>query len=91
MGKEPLFRPALDHLEDQDTVAVAHWCDNGETQFDLPPTKDRDRAIPVLAETLKPIPFHTGGDSDQVGEVTFRKMIRLIIQDAHRRNPSRYR
>lgn len=33
------------------------------------------------------IPFHIGGDSNAVGEVTFRKMIRLIIQDANRRNP----
>ncbi len=87
MAKESLSRPALDHLENQDAVGVAHWCDNGETQLDLLPTEDRDRAIRVLAETLKPIPFHTGGNSDQVGEETFRKMIRLIIQDAHRRNP----
>src|ERR1700682_3884983 len=87
MAKESIFRPALDHLESQDTVGVAHLCDNGETQLDLLPTEDRDSAIRVLAETLKPIPFHTGGNSDQVGEVTFRKMIRLIIQDAHRRNP----
>ena len=87
MGKESLFRPALDHLESQDTVAVAHWCDDGATQIDLPPTQGRDRAIHVLAEALKPIPFHTGGNSDQVGDETFRKMIRLIIGDAHRRNP----
>jgi len=87
MGKEALFRPALDHLENQDTVGIAHWCDNGETQLDLQPTEDRDGAIGVLAETLKPIPFHAGGNSDAVGEETFRKMIRLIIRDAHRRNP----
>ena len=86
MGKEALFRRALDHLENQDTVGVAHWCDNGETQLDLQPTGDRDGAIRMLAETLKPIPFHTGGNSDAVGEETFRKMIRLIIRDAHRRN-----
>jgi hypothetical protein len=41
----------------------------------------------VLAETLKPIPFHNGGNSDAVGEETFRKMIRRFIRDAHRRNP----
>jgi hypothetical protein len=41
----------------------------------------------VLAETIKRIPFQIGGDSDLVGEATFRKMIRLIIQDAHHRNP----
>jgi hypothetical protein len=87
VGKEALFRPALDHLDKRETVGVAHWCDNGETRFDLPPTEDRDKPIGVLAETIKRIPFHTGGDSDLVGEATFRKMIRNIIQDAYRRNP----
>jgi len=33
-GKESLFRSALDHLKKHDTVGVAHWCDNGETQLD---------------------------------------------------------
>jgi hypothetical protein len=87
VGKEGYFRPALDHLDEHDTVGIAHWCDNGETQLDLLPTEDRDRSIRVLAQTIKPISFHTGGDSDAVGEVTYRKMLRLIIQDAHRRNP----
>ncbi|HWY19640.1 MAG TPA: hypothetical protein VNX26_00370 [Candidatus Acidoferrum sp.] len=88
MGKESLFRPALDHLEKQDTVGIAHWCDNGETQLDLLPTTDRDSPIRVLAESLKPIPFEGGTfATDDVGEETFRKMIRLIIHDAYRRNP----
>jgi hypothetical protein len=87
VGKEAYFRPALDHLDKHDTVGVAHWCDNGETRLDLLPSEDRDSAIRVLAETIQPISFHVGGDSDAVGEVTYRKMLRLIIQDAHRRNP----
>jgi len=86
-GKELLFRSALDHLGNHDTVGVAHWCDNGETRLDLQPTEDRDSTIRVLAETLKSIPFQAGGDSDAIGEATFRKMIRLIIRNAYRRNP----
>jgi hypothetical protein len=86
-GKEALFRPALDHLDKQDSVGVAHWCDNGETQLDLAPTENRDQPLHVLAEVIRPIPFQAGNSrSDEVGEVTFRKMIRLIIQDAHRRD-----
>src|SRR5438552_8295332 len=88
LGQESLFRPALNHLETHDSVGVAHWCDNGDTQLDLLPTEDRDIPIRVLAESLKPIAFQGGTDaSDQVGEETFRKMIRLIIHDAYRRNP----
>jgi len=88
VGKESLFRSALDHLEKHDTVGVAHWCDNGETQLDLLPTEDRDNPLRVLAESLKPIPFRGGTfDTDALGEETFRKMIRLIIRDAYQRNP----
>lgn len=87
VGKESLFRPALNDLDKRDTVGVAHWCDNGETRLDLLPTEDRDKPIEVLAETIKPIPFRVGGNSSQVGEANFRTMVRLIIQDAQRRNP----
>jgi hypothetical protein len=36
---------------------------------------------------LKPKNFGIGGNSNLVGEEAFRKMIRLIIRDARRRNP----
>lgn len=87
MGKEELFQPALDQLDKRDTVGVAHWCDNGDTQLDLLPTNDRDSPITVLTKTILPIPFAVGGNSNVVGEATFRKMIRLIIRDAIKRNP----
>jgi len=88
LGQEALFRPALNHLEPHDSVGVAHWCDNGDSQLDLLPTEDRDKAIQELSEALKPIPFEGGTSaSDEAGEQAFRKLIRLIIRDAYRRNP----
>lgn len=87
VGKEKLFLPALNHLDKLDTVGVAHWCDNGETRLDLLPTEDRQKPIEILTETIQPIHFQVGGNSSQVGETTFRKMVRLIIQDTLRRNP----
>jgi len=87
-GNESLLRPALDLLENNDTVGVAHWCDNGETKLDLLPTKNHDNPIRALAETLKPIPFKGGtSEADEAGEQAFRNLIRLIIRDAYRRNP----
>ena len=87
-GKESLFRPALDHLATNDSVGIAHWCDNGEARLDLLPTQDRHTAIRALSETLKPIPFQGGvSESDRAGEQAFRKLVRLIIGDAYRRNP----
>jgi hypothetical protein len=90
VGKESLFRPALNDLDKRDAVGVAHWCDNGEARFDLSPTEDRDRPISALVETIKPIPFRAGHGPDRTnrtGEATFRRLVRLIIQDAQRRNP----
>ena len=88
LGQEALFRPALNHLEHHDSVGIAHWCDNGDSQLDLLPTEDRDKAIQELSEALKPIPFEGGTSaSDEAGEQAFRKLVRLIIRDAYRRNP----
>jgi hypothetical protein len=88
LGEESLFRPGLNYLESHDRVGIAHWCDNGDAQLDLPPTEDRDNAIQQLAETLKPIPFEGGtSDSDEAGEQAFRKLVRLIIRDVYQRNP----
>jgi hypothetical protein len=88
LGQESLFRPALNHLESHDSAGVAHWCDNGDTQLDLLPTEDRDKAIQQLAETLKPIPFEGGtSEGDEAGERAFRKLVRLIIRDAYQRTP----
>lgn len=86
-GKESLFRPALNELDKHDTIGVAHWCDNGEARLDLPPTVDRDTPISVLAETIRPIPFTAGMNTSASGEARFRKLVRLIIQDAQHRNP----
>src|SRR6266498_3374126 len=52
LHKEMLFRPALDHLDKNDRVGVAHWCDNGDARLDLPLTESRDAAISALAEQL---------------------------------------
>jgi hypothetical protein len=88
LGQESLFRPALDHLAPQDKVGIAHWCDNGDSQLDLPPTEDRDRVIRELGETLQPMAFEGGTTaSDAAGEQAFRKVIRLLIRDAYARNP----
>jgi len=57
LGKERLFRSALDQLDKNDAVGVAHWCDNGEVRLDLLPTKEHDAPIRALAETIQPIPF----------------------------------
>ena len=88
LGKEALFRLALNGLDTKDRVGVAHWCDNGDARLDLPPTDNRDGAISALTEVLKPFDYDTPPASERrLGELTLQRLLRLIIEDAHQRNP----
>ena len=58
LGKTVLFRPALDHLDKHDTIGVAHWCDNGESEIDLPPTHDPDKALEAMQAALQKRDFN---------------------------------
>jgi hypothetical protein len=87
VGNERWFRPAFDQLDKQDTVGVAHWCDNGEARLDLEPSKDRDAPIAALTAAIRPIHFYADPFAYRVGEAAFRRLIRLIIQNTRRRNP----
>src|SRR5579863_5240147 len=44
-GQVHLLDPALSDLDKADTVAVAHWCDDGQAKVDLLPTRDIDLAV----------------------------------------------
>ncbi len=87
-GKEKRFRPALDVLDKRDRVGVAHWCDDGQAQLDLLPTEDRDEAISTLAKVLRPIKFVPPPPGQlRRGELALQMLFRMVIDDAHRRNP----
>jgi hypothetical protein len=87
-GNESLLRPALDDLDKNDRVGVAHWCDDGVAQLDLHPTKDRDAAITALTQALKPVSKEVARLIDnRKGELTLQRLVRLIIDDAHQSNP----
>jgi len=51
-GREHLFEPALKWLEKRDTVAVAHFCDDGQSQLDLLSTGDTGQAIASVERVL---------------------------------------
>ena len=48
--------PALEKLNQQDTIAVAHWCDNGDAQLDLMPTTSADNLGRPWSGFLRPCP-----------------------------------
>src|ERR1700722_896151 len=86
LGKETSFRPPLNDINERDKIGVAHWCDNGDVRLDVLPMRDKDIPVTILGKLVKPIPF-IAPPGTRVGELAFQRLIRSIIQDAHRKNP----
>ncbi len=75
-GKTDILRPALARLKALDRVAVAHWCDDGSSMIDLPPTSNRESALAVIEEVLHRRP--TIRPDCAPGTLALQRTIRLI-------------
>jgi hypothetical protein len=75
-GQGQLLRPALNHLDKNDTLAVAHWCDNGKQQVDAMPSHDIDEALNKLDALFHKRPVGTG---TRKGELALQGMLRSIL------------
>jgi len=86
-GQIDRFKPALKDVDKQDAVAVAHWCDNGESKLDLRPTRNVEEATSTLEEILAHIlaPF----DHSRTGELALQKTLQLIINETRSFKPER--
>lgn len=76
-GQIHLLAPALKYLEKQDTVAVAHWCDTGDSKLDLLPTPRVDEASATLEQVLAP--EFDAKDHERTGELALQKTLQLIV------------
>jgi hypothetical protein len=76
-GQINLFKPALKDVDKQDTVAVAHWCDDGQSKLDLLPTRNVEQATATLEGVLAPT--FNPDDRDRTGELALQKALQLII------------
>jgi len=76
-GQIHLFEPAFKSVDRRDTVAVAHWCDNGDAIVDLPPTSSVDDLSVTLQRVLAP--FYAAADHDRTGELALQKTLQLIV------------
>lgn len=84
-GQINLFKPGLKYLEKQDTVAVAHWCDDGQAKLDLLPTANVEQAATTLEQVLAPT--RDASHSDRLGELALQKTLQLIIDDSRASKP----
>jgi len=85
-GRTQLLKGALGHLEAQDAVGVAHWCDNGAAAIDLLPGNDPDAALATLDQLLRRKPVD--GES-RTGELAMQKLVRSLVDNVHQTKPER--
>jgi hypothetical protein len=84
-GQISRFEPALKYIEKQDTVAVAHWCDDGRSNLDLLPTRIIKDAPIVLEQALA-----TGPDTkahDRAGELALQGTLQHIVDTTRSSKP----
>jgi len=86
-GRASLFSPALQDLGKQDTVGVAHWCDNGESKLDLTPTSNAEVAVSALERALAPAP--DAHPTNRPGELALQKTLQLIVDATRSSEPPR--
>ena len=84
-GEISLFEPALKYLDPEDTVAVAHWCDDGESKLDLLPTRNFGHVPTVLEEVLER--SIQADDHDRTGELALQKTLQLIVDATQSSHP----
>jgi hypothetical protein len=84
-GEISRFEPALKYVEKQDTVAVAHWCDNGESKLDLLPTSNVEQVPTTLEQVF--LPTIQANDHDRTGELALQKTLQLIVDATRSTKP----
>ena len=84
-GRIDLLKPALQHLDKQDKVGVAHWCDEGGSRLDLLPTTRVEHVVTALEQALAPMPNTEA--HDRVGELALQHTLQLIIDATRSSHP----
>ena len=85
VGQMNRFVPALKNLEKEDTVGVAHWCDNGDSQLDLQPTSNIGDLAPAVEQVLAAEP--NPGNHDRTGELALQRTLQLIVDATRSTKP----
>lgn len=84
-GESHLLQPALMHMEKQDAVGLAHWCDDGQSNLDLRPTSNAEDAVTALEEVLQPVPDTES--HDRSGELALQRTMQRIIDATRSSRP----
>ena len=72
-------------MEKGDTVAVAHWCDDGRSNLDLMPTRNVEDVSTTLEYVLAPGPDTKY--SDRAGELALQSTLQQIVDTTRSSRP----
>lgn len=84
-GQIHRFEPVLKTRNPRDSVAVAHWCDNGDSRLDLLPTSNAEEATATLEQVLTPV--LSANLQDRAGELALQQTLQLIIDETRSLSP----
>lgn len=82
--KTKLLKPALTHLDKNDTVGVAHWCDDGTYAADHAPDRNIDGTLNTIEELMKAAAVTPG---TRTGEIALLKCLRSVLDQSQQMNP----
>jgi hypothetical protein len=85
-GKTHVMKPALTHLDAQDAVGVAHWCDDGVAAIDLEPGHDAEAALGALDKVLN---GRVASGENRTGELAMQKLITMLVRATQHGKPDR--
>jgi len=85
-GDAQQLRPALGHLNKDDVVGVAHWCDDGEAAVDAVPGHNPNEVLAKVDEILNARISH---GENRAGELAMQKLVRTIIDNVQSTQPDR--
>jgi hypothetical protein len=86
-GKTQYLKPALEHLNGDDLVGVAHWCDDGQGIVDVPLGTSVEAALQGIDTVLA---GKTYINPDTRGSIGLQKMIQLIVKSTQAATPARW-
>jgi hypothetical protein len=85
-GKTQLLKPALNHLNDDDLIGVAHWCDDGHGKIDVPLGTNVDDALQGVETVLAAKAILNNNSSLELGLL---QMVQLIVKNTKAATPAR--
>lgn len=85
-GSTRYLAPALQTLSTDETLGVAHWCDNGEAALDLPLGHNIPAALQTIEKILSAPPTRA---NVRPGELVLQTLLRMILSAAGQTAPRR--